>query len=51
MIGRENASKNETAKVIHVNTGILINLIPFVRMLIIVVMKLNADISDAIPKI
>ena len=51
IIGSENASKNETAKVIQVNTGILINLMPFVRIFNIVVMKLNAETSEAIPKI
>ena len=51
IIGSENASKNETAKVIQTNTGILMKRIPFVRILIIVVIKLKAEISEAIPSI
>ena len=51
IIGNEKARRNETANVIQVNTGILINLIPLVLMLRIVVMKLNAETRDAIPRI
>ncbi len=41
----------DSAKVIHVNTGILINLIPLVLIFIIVTMKLNADTREEIPSI
>ncbi len=51
MIGSENSSRNATTSVIHTNTGMRSNLMPFARMLKMVAMKFTDEISDARPRI
>ncbi len=50
MIGIANSVRNATTSIIHVNTGIRMNVMPGARRLRIVTMKLIADVVDAIPR-
>ena len=49
--GNASTSRNCTTNAIHVNIGMRIRFIPGARMLMIVVMKLNAAASDDTPRI
>ena len=51
MTGNASTSRNCTTNDIHVNIGMRIRFMPGARMLMIVVMKLNAAASDATPRI
>ena len=51
MTGSENTRRNCTTRIIHVNTGIFISVIPGARMLSTVTMRLIEPIKDAIPAI
>ena len=49
--GSENTRRNCTTRIIHVNTGIFIRVMPGARMLSTVTMRLIEPISEAIPAI
>ena len=49
--GIANNRRKEVTSDIQMNTGMRINVIPGARMLMIVVMKLTAPASDAIPRV
>ncbi len=49
--GNASTSRNCTTNAIHVNIGMRIRFMPGARMLMIVVMKLNAAASDDTPRI
>src|ERR671910_421818 len=50
MIGLPNSGGDRGPLLIHVNTGIRMNVMPGARMFRIVTMKLIADVVDAIPR-
>ena len=51
MTGKASTSRNCTTNAIQVNIGMRISVMPGARMLMIVVMKLNAAASDETPRI
>ena len=51
MTGMANSSRNWMTRIIHVNTGMRISDMPFVRMLSTVTMRLMAPVSEAMPVI
>jgi hypothetical protein len=51
MIGSANRVRNATTVIIHVKTGMRMSVIPGARMLMIVTMKLIADVVDPMPSI
>ena len=51
MTGKASASRNCTMNAIHVKIGMRMKCMPGARMLMMVVMKLNAAASDETPRI
>ena len=51
MTGSENTSRNCTTRIIHVNTGIFMKVMPGARMLSTVTIRLIDPMSEAIPAI
>ena len=51
MTGKARISRNCTTNDIQVNTGMRMSVMPGARMLMIVVMKLNAAASELMPRI